>query len=324
MRIVSLIPSGTEIVWALGMGHALVARSHGCDHPSEVHGLPVVTRPRLDPGLSGGEIDAALRGILAAGEGVYEVDLERLASLRPDVILTQDCCDVCAVSLREVERAVRAVAALSGTRVCALHAHDLETLRADFRAVAEALDVREVGLRLCERFDERLERVSEAVSAAEPKRVALVEWLEPPMVAGGWIPELARIAGARPLIVDEPQRFETVSWDRVRAAEPEVIVLLPCGWGVERTRAELDRRELADVVARAVEAPTQVWIVDGDAYFNRPGPRLSDSADILARVLHPECFAGAERPPLEPSMAVRWEPIPPTLQRTISVPSSSE
>jgi iron complex transport system substrate-binding protein len=223
------------------------------------------------------------------------------------------------VSVRDVERLVCEAAELAGATVCALHAHDLATLRRDFLGVADALGVAPRGARLCADFDARLDAVQERVRGAAAPRVALLEWLEPPMIAGGWIPEIARIAGAEPVIVTEPRHFRTVSWDDVCAAEPELVVFLPCGWGVERTLAELERPEAGGPAARlAGGASRGGWILDGDALFNRPGPRLGDSAEVLARVVHPGRFGGGAA-----SLGRLASPWPrAAAQRTISVPSA--
>jgi len=290
-RVVSLIASATEIVTSLGLGDHLVGLSHECDHPPEVLHLPRLSAPKVDPTLPSAEIDRGVREVVRDGLSVYRVDVAALEHLRPDVIVTQDHCEVCAVSLSDVEEALCAID-LPGTRICSLHPEDLHDVRRDFGTVAEALGVPDRGRRLVGDFDARLREVSDRAEAAGSRpSVALVEWLAPPMIAGGWMPEIARIAGGRPVIVDEPRRFSEVDWAAVAAADPDVVVVLPCGFDVPRSLEEL---EDADIAAGLRSVPAvgrgRCFVVDGDAYFNRPSPRLADTAELLAGILHPDAF----------------------------------
>jgi len=291
-RVVTLIASATEIVAALGLADRLVGISHECDHPPEVLGLPRLSAPKVDPTMSSAAIDRGVREIVRDGLSVYSVNVEELQRLRPDVIVTQDHCEVCAVSLADVEASLCALD-LPHTRVCTLHPSVLADVRRDFREVARALGVPERGNTLVADFDGRLEAVRERVSRSgvEPVRVVLLEWLAPPMVAGGWMPELAPIAGARPLIVDKPGRFSQVGWADVATADPDVVLVLPCGFDVARSLAELEDLDVARGMRslRAVREE-RCHVLDGNAYFNRPGPRLADSAELLAGVLHPGLF----------------------------------
>ena len=291
LRVASLIPSGTEIVCALGMADTLVGRSHCCDYPPEVVDLPVLTEPKVDPALPGSVVDAEVRRLMAGGEGVYRIGVEALEELRPDVVVTQDHCEACAVSLRDVERAV-ACAQLGHARLCALHPADLDGVCADFGKVARALDVGARGERLVAGLRGRLDDVRAAVAGCPPRRVVLLEWIDPPMVAGGWVPELARTAGGSPLIVEDARHFAQVGWTDVREAEPDVVVVLPCGYSVARGLEELDRVRSDPVARAALSPPGGCWVLDGDAYFNRPGPRLAQSAELLAAVLHPTRLPG--------------------------------
>lgn len=299
-RVASLVPSGTEIVCALGMADTLVGRSHCCDYPPEVKRLPELSRPRVDPCASGGEVDRAVREIMGSGDSVYDVLLDALLAAAPTVVVTQDHCEACAVSLRDVEAAV-ACAELAGATVCALHPHDLAAVADDFIRVGSALGVPERGRRLAAAFRVRLESLRRRTDGLARPRVVLLEWLDPPMIAGGWIPELAWIAGLEPLIVQDASSFVQVAWREVAAARADALVLMPCGFSVERTVAEL----VGSPGAGLMQAPGVihgVWVVDGDAYFNRPGPRLADSAELLAAIFHPgatgdrlEAFDGAVR-----------------------------
>jgi iron complex transport system substrate-binding protein len=296
------LPSATEIVAALGMEANLVGVSHGCDHPPGVRWLPVLSESEVDTSLPGAAIDRSVRGLVRDGLSVYRVRDEALRAARPDVVLTQDQCEVCAVSLSDVEAAVRCLG-LVDTSVCSLHPSDLATALNDFERVAQALGVPEAGRALVQRVRGRLSALEARVRGRRRPRVALVEWLDPPMIAGGWMPELARIAGGEPVIVREPSAFREVTWALMAREDPDVVVLLPCGFDVERTARELEQTSVRAGLAR-ISALTrgQVWIVDGNAYFNRPGPRLADSAELLGALLHPE---GADLPSWVRSRACR-------------------
>ena len=204
-RVVSLIASGTEIVAALGMGQRLVGRSHSCDYPNWVKRLPILTKPKVDPDAPSSEIDAAVRRLVSSSHSVYEIDSDGLARLRPEVIVTQDQCEVCAVSLRDVEEAVLCLA-MPEVEICTLLPRDLADVRRDFLRVAKALGVPERGEALLGRFDARLQQLRDRARRLPIRRLVMIEWLDPPMVAGGWMPELARIAGAEPLLIDEGER----------------------------------------------------------------------------------------------------------------------
>lgn len=293
-RVVTLIASATEIVAALGLADRLVGISHECDHPPEVLHLPRISSPKVDPCRASDRIDRDVRAILREGLSVYRVDVDRLRSLRPDVIVTQDHCEVCAVSLADVERCLPALD-LPNTTVCSLHPVNLDDVRADMRRVAEALGAPERGAGLVEAFDSRLRAVADrTATVSRPPRILLLEWLAPPMVAGGWMPELARVAGAEPLIVDEPHRFSQVGWDDVAAADPDWVVVHPCGFDVPRTLEELEDPAVARGMRRVrAIREGRCRVLDGNAYFNRPGPRLADSAELLASAIHPERFPEA-------------------------------
>lgn len=283
MRIVSLIASATEIVCALGLRDQLVGISHECDYPPDVQGLPVLSEPKVDPRAEGRAIDRAVRDIARQGLSVYRVDTEALERLGPDVIVTQDQCEVCAVSLRDVEAAVCALT-LRDTRICSLHPDSLADVERDFRSVGEATGATAAAETLLATFRARLDAVRDRTAGRPRPRVACLEWLDPVMVAGGWIPELVRIAGGEPVIVTGPERFRTVTWDDVAAADPDVVVIMPCGYDEAHSRRDMAGPTVRDALGAL---RSRVHVVDGNAYFNRPGPRLADSAEILAGLLHP-------------------------------------
>ena len=292
LRTVSLIASATEIISALGLREWLVGISHECDHPIGIDGLPRLSAPKVDPELSSAAIDRGVREIVRDGLSVYRVDVEELRRLKPDVIVTQDHCEVCAVSLSDVEEALCKLD-LPGTRVLSLHPQDLADVRTDILTVAAGLGVPERGRCVVRDMDARLREIEERTHRAPRRRVALIEWLAPPMIAGGWMPELARVAGGLPVIVEAAHRFAEVTWSDITAADPEIVVVLPCGFDVPRSLRELGDPDV-ELGMQSISAVRQgsCFIVDGNAYFNRPGPRLADSAEILASVLHPELFAG--------------------------------
>ncbi len=298
--IVSLIASATEIVCALGLRDRLVGVSHECDFPEDVKGLPVLSAPKMDPELPGGEIDRQVREIVAGGLSVYDIRTEELARLRPDLVVTQDQCEVCAVSLKDVEGAVAALT-LRATRICSLRPNSLEDIVEDFRRVAAAAGVPERGEKLVRSFDDRLARLGEkSARAVRRPTVACLEWLDPLMVAGGWMPELVRIAGGEPVVVTEAERFRKVDWETLAGADPDVIVVMPCGFAIDRTLEELKDRRTGEMLRgmRATRAG-RCFVADGSAYFNRPGPRIADSAEILAGLIHPGIFG-------EQNAAQRW------------------
>lgn len=290
-RVVTLIASATEIVAGLGLADCLVGISHECDYPPEVLHLPRLSAPKVDPSLTSASIDTDVRAILREGLSVYRVDVDRLQALRPDVIVTQDHCEVCAVSLADVERCLPHLD-LPDTKVCSLHPEDLDDVRGDMRRVAAALAATDRGDRLVDEFDAALRAVAgRSAAAVERPRVLLLEWLAPPMVAGGWMPELARIAGAEPLIVREPHRFSEVDWDVAAGADPDWVLVHPCGFDVARTLRELEDPTVAGGM-RGIRAVREgrCRVLDGNAYFNRPGPRLAQSAELLAAAIHPQLF----------------------------------
>jgi len=286
MRIVTLIASATETVCALDLRGQLVGRSHECDYPADVTTLPILSRPKVDPEVSGGEVDRQVREIVRDGLSVYSINVDELERLQPDLIVTQDHCEVCAVSLKDVEDALCSITHDAAT-ICTLHPENLEDVRRDFQRVAEAAGVPERGKQLVARFDETLTRLTERVRTFPRPRVALVEWLEPPMIAGGWMPELAGAAGAEPVIVTKSATFETVTWNTIAGANPDVVVIMPCGYDVNKTWTELENPSLATAM-RSIPAVRagQCFVTDGNAYFNRPGPRLADSAELLAAIIH--------------------------------------
>lgn len=287
-RVVSLIASSTEILHALGAGDLQVARSHECDYPPSVKQLPAVTGPKFDVEGSSAEIDKRVRTLVERGLSVYEVDADTLDKLRPDVILTQDQCQVCAVSLADVERAVCEFVH-GHPRVVSMHPHTMADIYRDIARIADAIGRPQAGETLIASMQDRLAAVAALVAGRAKKRLAFIEWVDPPMSGGHWMPELIGNAGGISMfgVTGEPSPW--ITWKDVAAADPDVIVVAPCGYDIEVTRREvrpLARYEIWQQL-RAVRNG-HVYLADGNAFFNRPGPRLVESAEILAEIMHPD------------------------------------
>jgi len=285
-RIVSLIASATEIVHGLGCGGRLVGRSHECDFPAQVLRLPALTAPKFKVEGSSAEIDARVREIVRQGLSVYRVDTDALAALAPDVILTQDHCEVCAVSLADVEAATCTWTGRP-VHIVSLKPDSLADAYADIRRVAHALHAPEAGDALVRQMQERIAAVTARVAGRPRPRVAFIEWVEPLMAGGNWMPELVEAAGGHNLFGTAGEHSDWMQWDELRAADPDAIVVAPCGYDLARCLEELPLLQAkpgwADLAA--VHAG-RVYFADGNAYFNRPGPRLADTAEILAEMLH--------------------------------------
>jgi iron complex transport system substrate-binding protein len=282
MRIVSLVPHATELLFALDLGDDVVGVTHECDYPPDAAALPRVTSDALPSGLGAAEIDAAVREHTLRGETIYELDTATLRELQPDLIVTQALCPVCAVSYEDVARIAEELP--SRPNVIALDPKTLGETFADVRTLAEPTGRREEGVELVRRAAARVDRVRLAVRAQPRVPVAALEWLDPVFVAGHWTPQLIELAGGIDVLgfAGEPSR--TATWDEVRAAGAEVVVVMPCGYDAERALQEAAAyaSELRSLEARRVVA------VDAAAYFSRPGPRLVDGLELLAGVLHPE------------------------------------
>ena len=283
-RVVSLLPSATEIAVAVGLGDSIFGRSHECDFPPFIKALPVCTSTKLEKGLSSLEIDNRVQEIVRQGLSVYAVDAELLRSLKPDVILTQSQCAVCAVTPADLEEAL---ADWVGTAplLLSLAPDDLGDVWGDFRRVGDAVGARAAADRAVEELQERLERLVRRSVDTRPT-VAAIEWIDPLMAAGNWVPELIRMAGGDALFATPGQHSSWLEWDALVAADPDVIIMMPCGYQIPQTLADLAPltgrdgwRELSAV------RNGRVFVADGHHFFNRPGPRLVESAQIIAEAL---------------------------------------
>jgi iron complex transport system substrate-binding protein len=267
MRIVSLLPSASEIVADLGLLESLVGRSHECQWPEGVRSVPVVSASRIDSAaLSGRQIDEAVRAAVEKGETLYAVDGDLLASLRPDVILTQDLCKVCAVSGAEI--------ADVGAKVISLGPRTLSEVAESVRYLGRELGVADRGLAVAGEMMERIDAVRQASQGKRRPRVFVAEWIDPPFACGHWIPEMVEAAGGDEVLGRAGARSMRTTWDEVRAARPELVIAAPCGFDEERAARE----------SRSVDVGCPVVAVDADRFFVRPAPSLADGVEILARV----------------------------------------
>jgi iron complex transport system substrate-binding protein len=289
MRVVSLLPSATEIVCAVGALGELVGVSHECDFPDAVRRLPALTSARIDSRSSSRSIDAAVRGVIRDALSIYTVDEQMLGELAPDVVVTQDLCEVCAVSLDDVRVATARLARRDAVRIVSLRPTRLAHVFEDVETVAAALGRVEAGARVRGELEARVRAIAaRAVGAAVRPRVASIEWLEPIMLGGTWMPELIELAGGVAVGAAAGAPAPTVSAEQLRALAPDVVLVKPCGFTVERT---LEERGIVERIAAGAGPSARTWISDGNAFFNRPGPRLVESLEILAACMHPDLFA---------------------------------
>jgi iron complex transport system substrate-binding protein len=285
MRIASLVPSSTEMLFALGLGPQVVAVTHECDHPAPVGDLPRLTRSTIPAGLDAAGIDAAVRERVGSGQSLYTLDAAALERLDVDLIVTQQVCAVCAVSSDDV----RAIASRLPSRpaVLSLDPSRLDEVLDDAIRLASACDDVEAGRRLRDRMQARIAAVRTATTGAEPVRVAAIEWLDPPYCAGHWLPEMIAAAGGIDALALPGQRSRTLRWDEIAAARPEAVVVMPCGLYAEQAEAEA-RRHLGALEALGART---IHAVDAASSFSRPGPRLADGVELLGHLLHPDLVA---------------------------------
>jgi iron complex transport system substrate-binding protein len=282
MRIVSLVPSATELLFALGLGDEITAVTHECDYPPQARELPKATRDVIGPGLSSAQIDRAVRELTEQGQSIYELDEALLERLQPDLIVTQELCTVCAVAYEDVAKVAERID--SHPQVISLDPTTLGEVLGDVRTLAQAADAKDAGVDLVQDAASRIDRVRLAVRGAAPVSVAALEWLDPVFTAGHWTPQLIEYAGGIDVLGLAGEHSEQRTWEEVIAARPDVVVVMPCGFDAERAAEEAYEYadELDEIGARRVVA------VDAAAYFSRPGPRLVDGLELMAHILHPD------------------------------------
>ncbi len=290
-RILSLLPSATEMVCALGLRQELVGRSHECDFPDSVKILPVCSEPKINIHASSLQIDRQVREVIEQALSIYHIHADRLKALKPDIVVTQSQCEICAVSPADVERALCDWVGTKPT-VVSLEPSSLDDVWQNILELAKIFEVAEQGAKLVQSLQERIDRITERTNArCKRPRVACIEWIEPLMSTGNWMPELVERAGGENLFGESSKHSPLLDFDTLVRRDPEVIMILPCGFGLSRIHQELP------VLARREEwkklsavRHNQVYIADGHQFFNRPGPRLVESLEILAEILHPEIF----------------------------------
>lgn len=293
-RIVSLLPSATETLFAMGLGDRVVARSHACDQPPEARELPAAMRARIEATGSSREIDGQVQAMVQGDEPMYVVDEGVLHHVQPDLIVAQDTCQVCAAGPADVQAALMRIEPVDRPEIVTLHAHGLESVFEDMLTLGRAAGVPETARGLVEGLRTRVEHVRELALQAETRpRVVVLDWLDPPMAAGHWVPEMVEIAGGQPLLVEPGQPSSYVDWEAIVEARPETLILAPCGFGVAKTRQEapaLAQREGWDELPAVAE--DRVHVIDADRFLSRPGPSLVDALEMLAVAIHPDRFAG--------------------------------
>jgi iron complex transport system substrate-binding protein len=293
VRIVSLVPHATELLFALGLGDQVVGVTHECDHPTAALDKPHVTQDKLAPGLSAAEIDAAVRARTEAGESIYALDTALLRELKPDLIVTQELCAVCAVSYDDV---CAVVADLDPRpKVISLDPKTFGETIGDIRTISDATGAKEAAFVLLATIAKRVERVKQAVAGADPVTVAALEWLDPVFIAGHWTPQLIEMAGGFDVLGLPGEHSEQSTWEAVAAAQAEVVVCMPCGYDAPRALAEAEQHadRLAGLGARRVVA------IDASGTFSRPGPRLVEALELMAHILHPDRVPQAPGPVLD-------------------------
>jgi iron complex transport system substrate-binding protein len=285
MRIVSLLPSATEIVYALGLEDDLVGVTFECDEPARARSdKAVVVGGRDTSGMAPGDIDAYVRAQLAAGEDLYTLHAEALAGLDPELILTQDLCRVCALPTDHVELALDYLGCRAD--VVSLDPHSLDEVLDSIVEVGRRAGASDVARGLVDRLQARLDVVARAVAGRPRPRVAVVEWVDPPFTAGHWVPDLVRAAGGEPVTASPNAKSVEATWAQIAAATPDVVVVSPCGFHLDGAAAQ------AELVAPELPPSAQIWAIDADGIVVRPGPRLVDGVEALASLLHPDAFSG--------------------------------
>ena len=290
-RIVSLLPSCTEIICRLGYREHLVGISHECDYPNSISGLPILTKARLSTEGTSIEINQSVTDLLQRGLSVYDVDASLLKSLSPDIIVTQAQCEACAVSLDQVQDIVSNWT-LNQTEIISLEPNTLNEVWLGFDIIAKTMDAPESSSILKSEINERFKLLKDKLKGTEQKPTVLcIEWIEPIMVAANWVPELVGLAGGRNVMSVSGTDSNFCSWDEIKQTNPDIIIMMPCGFGIKRTLEDIHfiQNIKGWEELKAVRG-NKVFVVDGNQYFNRPGPRLVDSAEILAEIIHPDYF----------------------------------
>ena len=291
-KIVTLIPSATEIVAFLGEKDSIVGRSHECDYPPDLNKIKKLTSPKINVDGTSGEIHKQINTILENSLSVYKVDIKELKKLEPDVVITQAHCEVCAVSLAEVEEIV-AKHLNEKTKIISLQPNTLGEVFDDIKKVAEGLNLDKVTTEgLIKPLEQRVKNIQIKSSKQKKKTVACIEWIDPLMAAGNWIPEMVKISGGEDVFGKSGKDSHWITFDEIKNYDPEIIIFLPCGYNIEKTKDEVENLLIKETKWRNLKAfkNKDLFIVDGNQFFNRPGPRLVESLEIFAEIIHPNLF----------------------------------
>jgi iron complex transport system substrate-binding protein len=289
VNIISLLPATTEIIYALGLGDHIAGRSHECDFPEQVKELPVCSEPKYPFSGQSYAIDQKVKAILAEGLSIYRIDSQKIKELHPDLIFTQDQCEVCAVDLQEVEQCLNQIGV--DASVLSFSPETLEDILADIKIIADRLKVSERGKKLQANIAYQFTTIKEKTSKQQPVHVEVIEWIDPLMSAGNWMPELIEIAGGYSLLAESGKHSPFIDFEVLRRSDPEVLAIIPCGYSIQQIESELSTLfELEGWDKLRAVQNKRVYMADGHQYFNRPGPRIADSAKILAEIIHPELF----------------------------------
>lgn len=290
-RIISLLPAATEIICALGLEQNLVGRSHECDFPESITDLPVCSSAKFISGSNSEEIDRQVKEILSDSLSIYSIDREQIRQLKPDVIITQAQCEVCAVSLKDVELALHNLLE-KDCRIISLEPKNLADVYQDIQRIANELGVSDAGLELAELSEERINIIRHKLKFIQERpSIACIEWLSPMMIAGNWTPEIVEIAGGIPVLTEAGKHSGYIDFEDILRANPDILVIMPCGFSIQRTLQEINL--LTDLPGwtelKAVQNQ-KIYIADGNHYFNRSGPRITDSIEIMAEIINPKQF----------------------------------
>ena len=295
-RIVSLLPASTEILAEMGMAEQMVGRSHECDYPSEIREFPILTRPKTDMGETSEEIDQTVQYYVRRGLSIYEVNTRRLKELNPDIIITQDHCEVCAVPYKTISSAVKNFLGNEEVTIFTYAPKSLKMVYEGIEKIGNAVQARKAAHELRQKLEEQLSAIhSKAIQNRKPTTI-LLEWINPVLGSGSWLPELIQVAGGEPVQAVSGGNAPKIGWRSLLKSNPEKLIISPCGYDLETARKEALKLDQNPVFHQLKAVRNgEVYVVDGNRYINRPGPRLVDSARILAEIIHPELFESSRK-----------------------------
>ena len=287
-RVLSLLSSTTETIYALGCGDRLVGRSHECDYPEEVSELPICTIPKFNVDGTSREVDDEVKSLVQSALSIYYINEKLLKELKPDIIFTQSQCEVCAVSVSDVENALKNITGLS-SRVISVEPNSVEDIFNDILTIAEILNVRKKGKELVESIKAKIDNTEKIVYQKSSPSVAAIEWIDPLMAAGNWVPQLIKVAGGKNLFGEEGKHSPWMKYNDLLDQDPEIIIVMPCGYDINKSLIEIKILESKkDWGSLKAVSNRNVYITDGNQFFNRPGPRIIESLEILLEIIHPE------------------------------------